>query len=139
MPTRDVLFENIEVRNGHGLTLGSEASGGMLNITYRSIFINGKGGPQAPGLRKRPGRVTALHTYNTIDTLRFLLIRTCALALKNALKRLCCAFYRHGSAVGGIHFKTGRGRGGHWENITWENIYGNFAIGLFGFAENHGR
>jgi hypothetical protein len=51
----DVLFENVEVRNGHGLTLGSEASGGMLNITYRSIFLNGKGGPQAPGLRKRPG------------------------------------------------------------------------------------
>ena len=97
VPTRDVLFENVEVRNGHGLTLGSEASGGMLNITYRSIFINGRGGPQAPGLRKRPG------------------------------------------AVGGIHFKTGRGRGGHWENVTWENIYGNFAVGLFGLAENHGR
>ena len=54
-PCSDVLFENVEVRNGHGLTLGSEASGGMLNITYRSIFLNGKGGPQAPGLRKRPG------------------------------------------------------------------------------------
>eukprot|EP01051_Picozoa_sp_SAG22_P014538 SAG22_NODE_1778_length_3602_cov_1.737083_2_plen_343_part_00 len=96
IPSQNVLFERIEVRNGHGLTLGSEASGGMLNITYRDIFINGMGGPQAPGKRKRPG------------------------------------------AVGSIHFKTGRGRGGHWENITWENIYGNGAFGLFGFSEFHG-
>ena len=35
-------------------------------------------------------------------------------------------------------FKTGRGRGGLWENIIWENIYGNFATALFGFGENHG-
>ena len=99
IPTRDVVFERVEVRNGHGLTLGSEASGGMINITFStpshlrlrahlsrlseiaaatgSIFINGRGGPQAPGLRKRPG------------------------------------------GVGSIHFKTGRGRGGLWENITW--------------------
>ena len=28
--------------------------------------------------------------------------------------------------------------GGHWENITWENIYGNYAVNLFGFTENHG-
>ena len=57
IPSKNVLFDRVEVRNGHGLTLGSEASGGMLNITYRSIFINGKGGPQAPGLRKRAGAV----------------------------------------------------------------------------------
>ena len=87
IPSRNVLFERIEVRNGHGLTLGSEASGGMINITYRDIFINSMGGPQAPGKRKRPG------------------------------------------AVGSIHFKSGRGRGGHWENITYENIYGNGASG----------
>jgi polygalacturonase len=96
IPSRNVLFERVEVRNGHGLTLGSEASGGMVNITYRDIFINAMGGPQAPGRRKRPG------------------------------------------AVGSIHFKSGRGRGGHWENITWENIYGNGATALFGFSEFHG-
>ena len=84
------------MRNGHGLTIGSEASGGMSNITYKDIFLNGKGGPQAPGLRKRPG------------------------------------------AVGGIHFKTGRGRGGLWTDISYVNIYGNFATGLVGFSENHG-
>jgi polygalacturonase len=96
LPSKNVLFENIEVRNGHGLTLGSEASGGMKNITYRNIYINGLGGPQAPGRRRNPG------------------------------------------AVGGIHFKTGRGRGGVWEDISWENIHGNYATALFGFGENHG-
>ena len=40
--------------------------------------------------------------------------------------------------MGSIHFKSGRGRGGHWENITWENIYGNGATGLFSFSEFHG-
>ena len=68
----------------------------MSNITYKDIFLNGKGGPQAPGLRKRPG------------------------------------------AVGGIHFKTGRGRGGVWEDISYVNIFGNFATNLVGFSENHG-
>ena len=91
IPSRNVLFERVEVRNGHGLTLGSEASGGLINITYRDIFINALGGPQAPGRRKRPG------------------------------------------AVGRIHFQTGRGRGGVWENITWERIHGNGAFPPFFF------
>jgi polygalacturonase len=42
-PTANVLFTNIEVRNGHGLTLGSDCSGGASNITWRSIFMNGQG------------------------------------------------------------------------------------------------
>ena len=40
-PSENVLFENVEVRNGHGLTIGSEASGGMRNITFSGIFLNG--------------------------------------------------------------------------------------------------
>ena len=40
--------------------------------------------------------------------------------------------------MGGIHFKSGRGRGGIWDGITWQNIYGNHATALFGFSENHG-
>ena len=42
-PTENVLFENIEVRNGHGLTLGSDCSGGARNITWRHIHMNGRG------------------------------------------------------------------------------------------------
>ena len=34
LPSRNVLFEDIEVRNGHGLTLGSEASGGLFFLHF---------------------------------------------------------------------------------------------------------
>merc|ERR1719454_741966 len=93
-PTENILWTDNEVRNGHGLTIGSDASGGVRNVTYRNIFLNGLGGPQAPGKR--------------------------------------------GAAVGGPHFKTQRGRGGLWENITWDNIYGTFAVAGVGFSEDHG-
>jgi polygalacturonase len=92
-PTENILWTDNEVRNGHGLTLGSDASGGVRNVTFRNIFLNGLGGPQAPGKR--------------------------------------------GCIVGGPHFKTQRGRGGVWEDITWDNIYGVYASGI-GFQENHG-
>ena len=32
-----------QVRNGHGLTLGSDCSGGARNITWRHIHMNGRG------------------------------------------------------------------------------------------------
>ena len=66
----------------------------MYNVTYRNIFLNGMGGPQAPG--------------------------------------------RRGGGVGGPHFKTQRGRGGLWENVTWDNIYGTHATAAVSFGENHG-
>ena len=40
--------------------------------------------------------------------------------------------------IGGPHFKTGRGRGGHWQDITWTNIHGSHASAAFGLFENHG-
>ena len=40
VPSENVLFEDCEVRSGHGLTLGSEMSGGIRNVTYRNIFFN---------------------------------------------------------------------------------------------------
>lgn len=76
-PTRNVLWIDNEVRNGHGLTLGSDAAGGVVNVTYKNTFLNGLGGPQAVGRRTPPG------------------------------------------GIGSAHFKTQRGRGGLWENITW--------------------
>lgn len=92
-PTENILWTDNEVRNVHGLTIGSDASGGVRNITYRNIFLNGLGGPQAPGKR--------------------------------------------GAVVGGPHYKTQRGRGGVWEDITWDNIYGTYAGGIV-FQANHG-
>jgi polygalacturonase len=96
IPTQDVVISNSVVRNGHGLTLGSGASGGLRNITYRDITYDGYGGPQPVARRKRP------------------------------------------AGIGGIHFKTGRGRGGHWQDITWRNIHGSHADAFIAFFENHG-
>ena len=41
VPSENILFEDCEIRSGHGLTLGSEMSGGVRNVTYRNIFYNG--------------------------------------------------------------------------------------------------
>merc|ERR1711908_153356 len=38
--------------------------------------------------------------------------------------------------MGGPHFKTERGRGGVWENVTFDNIYGSWTSGII-FQENH--
>jgi len=92
-PTENVLFTDNEVRNGHGLTIGSDAAGGVRNVTFKNIFLNGLGGPQAPG--------------------------------------------RRGAGVGGVHFKTQRGRGGVWEDITWDNIYGTHSMWGIAFSELH--
>jgi polygalacturonase len=40
VPSENILFEDCEIRSGHGLTLGSEMSGGVRNVTYRNIFYN---------------------------------------------------------------------------------------------------
>ena len=36
----DILIEDCEIRSGHGITLGSEMSGGIRNVTFRNIFYN---------------------------------------------------------------------------------------------------
>lgn len=41
--THSLLFQNLEVRNGHGLSLGSDGVGGVRNVTFRDIFVNGEG------------------------------------------------------------------------------------------------
>ena len=41
--THSVLVENSEVRNGHGISLGSDGVGGVRNVSFRHIFINGDG------------------------------------------------------------------------------------------------
>merc|ERR1712232_512176 len=85
-PSENVTFEDCAVTSGHGLTLGSDASGGVRNVTFRRIRLQGTGG----------------------------------------------------IAPGGPHFKTQRGRGGLWENILWEDIYGDDVAFSISFQENHG-
>ena len=92
-----MLLQQFFHQSAAAAAVGSEPPGfgGLRNITYRNIYLDGYGGPQA------------------------------------------CAGKPRG-AIGGIHFKTGRGRGGHWQDITWQNIYGSHAKAFLTFFENHG-
>lgn len=39
LATENVLIENCEFRNGHGVTVGSEMSGGVRNVTFRNSRV----------------------------------------------------------------------------------------------------
>jgi hypothetical protein len=41
--SHSILIEDSEVRNGHGLSLGSDGVGGVRNVTFRNVFVNGDG------------------------------------------------------------------------------------------------
>jgi len=36
-PSRDIMFRNIEIGAGHGISLGSETSGSIVNVTFENI------------------------------------------------------------------------------------------------------
>ena len=50
---RDIVFRNIDVGTGHGITIGSESSGGVYNVTFENIRMAG-GGNDANGPRIKP-------------------------------------------------------------------------------------
>ena len=39
-PSSNILFRNITTGGGYGLTIGSEVSGGVVNVTYEDIVVN---------------------------------------------------------------------------------------------------
>ena len=39
-PSRDIIFRNITTGGGYGLTIGSEVSGGVANVTFQDITVN---------------------------------------------------------------------------------------------------
>ena len=57
VPTQHVLFIDNECRAGGGITIGSEGSGGVHNITFENIYYNSaasesgaaRRGPSGPG------------------------------------------------------------------------------------------
>ena len=53
-PSQDILFRNIEIGSGHGISVGSETSGGMRNITFQNI--NMKGTSRGPRIKSQRGR-----------------------------------------------------------------------------------
>jgi polygalacturonase len=39
-PSRDIVWRNITTGGGYGLTIGSETSGGVINVTFEDIVVN---------------------------------------------------------------------------------------------------
>ena len=53
-PTRDVIFRNNTLGRGGGLTIGSEGSGGVYNVSYENLTLNGTS--VAVHIKSRPSR-----------------------------------------------------------------------------------
>ena len=68
-PCEDVLVQNCVFPKGHGLTLGSETSGGIRNITMRNITFNGNMiGFRLKSARKRGGIIENILVENLTMT-----------------------------------------------------------------------
>ena len=68
-PCEDVLVQNCTFPKGHGLTLGSETSGGIRNITMRNITFNGNMiGFRLKSSRRRGGVVENILVENLTMT-----------------------------------------------------------------------
>jgi polygalacturonase len=65
-PARDILFRNNVIGRGHGITVGSETSGGVYNVTFDNITMANTGtGIRMKSQRGRGGLVSDI-TYKNI-------------------------------------------------------------------------
>merc|ERR1712194_315025 len=53
-PSRNIVFRNVTIGAGHGVTVGSEMSAGIYNVTFEHIFIEKS--DFGPRLKTRRGR-----------------------------------------------------------------------------------
>ena len=51
---QNILVEQLEYRNGHGLRVDQSGAGGVRNVTFRDILVNGNGPVQNATLNGRP-------------------------------------------------------------------------------------
>jgi polygalacturonase len=54
MPSHDITIANVNMTGGHGISIGSEASNGVYNVTIQNINANGSS--LSEGLRIKTGR-----------------------------------------------------------------------------------
>ena len=65
-PARDILFRNNIIGRGHGITVGSETSGDVFNVTFDNITMKNTGtGIRMKSERGRGGIVSGV-TYRNI-------------------------------------------------------------------------
>ena len=66
-PARDILFRNNVIGRGHGITVGSETSADVYNVTFDNITMTNTGtGIRMKSERGRGGIVSGV-TYRNID------------------------------------------------------------------------
>ena len=69
-PTRDVLFRNLKINRGHGISIGDEISAGIQNVTFDSIWLNGtRAGPRIKSKNGIGGWIDTV-TYRNITGIR---------------------------------------------------------------------
>lgn len=57
-PSRDIVFRNLTIGSGHGISIGSETSGSASNITFERLHLKGTDiGPRIKSQRGRGGVV----------------------------------------------------------------------------------
>ena len=66
-PSRDILIRNITVTAGHGISVGSETSGSIFNVTFENLRLSGDlhsgnlhNGPRVKSMRGRGGVIDGL-------------------------------------------------------------------------------
>lgn len=75
-PSRDIVFRNLTIGSGHGISIGSEMSGSVYNVTFENIDMSGtENGPRIKSQRGRGGvirgvvyrNITAKNVHAMID------------------------------------------------------------------------
>ena len=57
-PSRDIIYRNNIIEQGHGLSIGSETSGSIYNVTFENLSMKGtKRGPRIKSCRGRGGHI----------------------------------------------------------------------------------
>lgn len=66
-PSKDIVFRNITVGTGHGISVGSEMSGGVQNVTFEDIVMSEtKAGPRIKSQRGRGGVIDGIVYRNIV-------------------------------------------------------------------------
>jgi polygalacturonase len=60
-PSRNIIYRNNVIEQGHGLSIGSETSGSIFNVTFENLFLKGTDrGPRIKSCRGRGGHIDGI-------------------------------------------------------------------------------
>ena len=66
-PSRNLLFRNLSIGSGHGISIGSESSGDVFNVTFDGLRLSGTArGPRIKSQRGRGGLVDGIVYRNIL-------------------------------------------------------------------------